>query len=335
VSRIRIGVAAVLCAAMVAAVASIAAQAPAPASDKLRFELKFEKDASGQFKPFYQKMKTEVAQQIKVQGQDLTQKQESTFYFEWKPLKQEGDKWILKQKLEGLEMKIDISGNPIEYKSSQKEAAGSAGNPGLVDFFRNLEGSEFTVTLNKDFKVEKVEGKEEFVKKLGAGSPQMDNMLKRLMTDDALKQMCDPTFALVPDQPKGVGESWEKKVPINLGPVGTYEITYKFTYKGKDEKEKDKDKIEVDTTLVYKPPAADAEGLLFKIKSGELKSTNPEKGVILYDPKAGRVARATVKLKISGTVKVTISGSDTDVELNQELNTTIESSDKSLMEPKK
>lgn len=329
--RIRLGVVAVFLGALVAAVA---AQAPAPA-DKLRFELKIEKDAAGQFKPFYQKMKTDVAQQIKVQGQDLTQKQESTFYFEWKPLKQEGDKWVLKQKIEGLEMKIDISGNPIEYKSTQKEATGSAGNPGLVDFFRNLEGSEFTVTLNKDFKVEKVEGKEDFVKKLGGGSPQMDNLLKRLMTEDALKQMCDPTFGLVPDQPKGVGESWEKKVSINLGPVGVYEVTYKFTYKGKDEKEKDKDRIEVDTSLVYKAPTDNPEGLLFKIKSGELKSTNPEKGWILYDPKAGRVARAQVKLKISGTVKVTVSGSDTDVELNQELATTIESSDKSLMEAKK
>lgn len=333
-SRNRIGVTAVLFGALTAALAA-QAPAPAPSPDKSRFELKVEKDASGQFKPFYQKAKTDVAQQIKVQGQDLTQKQETVFYFEWRPLKQEGDKTVLKQKIEGLEMKIDISGNPIEYKSTQKEAPGAAGNPGLVDFFRSLEGSEFTVTIDKGAKVEKVEGKDEFIKKLGGNSPQMDNLLKRLMTDDALKQMCDPTFGVVPDQPKGVGESWEKKVPINLGPVGVYDVTWKFTYKGKDEKEKDKDKIEVDTTLTYKPPAADAEGLLFKIKSGELKSSNPEKGVILYDPKAGRVTRATVKLKISGTVTVTISGTDTAVELNQELTTTIESSDKSLMEVKK
>lgn len=330
-SRIRIGVAAILFGLLTAV---LAAQAPAP-SDKQRFELKIEKEANGQLKPFFQKTKTDVAQQIKVQGQDLTQKQESVFYFEWRPLKQEGDKTVLKQKVEGLEMKIDISGNPIEYKSSQKEAPGSAGNPGLVDFFRSLEGSEFTVTLNKDAKVEKVDGKEEFIKKLGGNSPQMDNLLKRLMTDDALRQMCDPTFGLVPEQPKGVGETWERKVPINLGPVGVYDVSYKFTYKGKDEKEKDKDRIEVDTSLTYKAPAADAEGLLFKIKSGDLKSANPEKGWILYDPKAGRIARAQVKLKISGTVTVVISGTDTAVELNQELTTTVESSDKSLMEAKK
>jgi len=300
--------------------------------DKQRFELKFEKDAAGQYKPFFVKTKTDVVQQIKVQGQDLTQKQESTFYFEWRPLKQEGDKWVLKEKVEGLRMSIDISGNPIVYDSTQKEALGSAGNPGLMDFFRNLEGSEFTVTLGKDFKVEKVEGKDEFVKKLGAGSPQMDNLLKRIMTDEALKKMCDPTFDLVPDQPKAVGESWEKKTTLPLGPVGSYEVTYKFTYRGKDEKEKDKDKIEVDTSLAYKAPGGDsADGLLFKIKSGDLKSTNPEKGVILYDPKAGRVSRATIKIKLGGSLQVVIGGSETAVELNQELTTTIETDDKSLL----
>jgi hypothetical protein len=322
VSRVRLGVAAALCALIGATVSG---------QDKQKFEPKFEKDPAGQFKPFFVKTKTDVVQQIKVQGQDLTQKQDSTFYFEWRPLKQEGDKWVLKEKVEGLRMSIDISGNPIVYDSTMKEAPGSAGNPGLMDFFRNLEGSEFTVTLGKDFKVEKVEGRDEFVKKLGAGSPQMDNLLKRVMTDEALKKMCDPTFDLIPDQPKAPGETWEKKATLPLGPVGSYDVTYKFTYKGKDEKEKDKDKIEVDTTLAYKAPAEGADGLLFKIKSGDLKSTNPEKGVILYDPKAGRVSKATIKIKLGGSLQVVIGGSETAVELNQELTTTIETDDKSLL----
>ena len=92
-SRVRIGVAAALCALLGATVSG---------QDKQTFGLKFDKDAAGQFKPFFVKSKTDVVQQIKVQGQDLTQKQESTFYFEWRPLKQEGDKWVLKEKVEGL-----------------------------------------------------------------------------------------------------------------------------------------------------------------------------------------------------------------------------------------
>ncbi len=36
----------------------------------------------------YQEMTTEVNQHIKVQGQDLPQQQESTFYFQWTPVKE-------------------------------------------------------------------------------------------------------------------------------------------------------------------------------------------------------------------------------------------------------
>ena len=104
-SPVRLAVSGLLCAALFSA---------ATAQEKQKFELKFEKEADGKsYKTFYQKMTTNVLQVIKVQGQDLTQKQESTFYFEWRPLKQEGDKWVLKEKVEGLRMSIDTSGNPI------------------------------------------------------------------------------------------------------------------------------------------------------------------------------------------------------------------------------
>src|SRR5207249_853206 len=118
--RIRLCVAALLAVALGAAVT---------AQDKSRFELKLEKD-----KAFYQKMQTVVTQIIKVQNQDLTQKQDSTFWFKWTPEKQDGDKWTVKQKIEGLKMTIDISGNPITYDSTAKDQPGSAGNPGLMDF---------------------------------------------------------------------------------------------------------------------------------------------------------------------------------------------------------
>jgi len=299
------------------------------AQDKQDFKLNLKVN-----EPFYQKMETKVTQVIKVQNQDLTQNQSSTFFFKWTPEKQEGDKWTIKQKVEGLIMSIDISGNPITYDSTKKDAAGSSGNPGLMDFFKNLEGSEFTVNWNgKDSKVESVAGKDDFIKKLGSGNQQMDNLLKKIMTDDALKQMADPSFGFVPDQPKAVNETWEKKHTLSLGPIGSYEITYKFTYKGKDTTQKELDRIEVATTLKYNPPTDATDGLLFKIKSGTLTSTNPEPGVILYNPKAKRIEKATIKLKISGELTVTIGGTDTKVELSQEQTTTIETSDKSLLPP--
>jgi len=324
VSRVRLCVAAVLAVGLGATVA---------AQDKQTFQLKLEKDKS-----FYQKMKTDVTQIIKVQGQDLTQKQDSEFFFKWTPEKQDGDKWTIKEKIEGLKMSIDISGNPITYDSTKTDQPGSAGNPGLMEFFKNLVGAEFTVTLNtKTWKVEKVDGKEDFIKKLGAGSTQMDSLLKKIMTDDALKQMADPTFNLIPDAPKAVNDTWEKKQNLSLGPIGTYEVTYKFTYKGKDPMRKDLDRVEVEPTLTYKPPAESTEGLLFRIKSGTITSQKPDQGqppsVVLYNPTTGRIEKATISLKLRGELTVTIGGTDTKVELDQTQTTTIESSNESYLKP--
>jgi hypothetical protein len=298
----------------------------APKDGKL-FAPKFEKD-----KKFYQESITELKQTVKVQGQDLTQKQDSTFYFEWTPIAQEGDKWKVKQKVEGLKMTIDISGNQISYDSTKGDTP-TAGNPGLTEFFKKLSSAEFTATIDKSYKVEKVEGREEFIRSLSTGSPQVQGLLEKILTDDALKEMCDPSLKLVPqDGPKKAGDKWKREGTVNLGPIGSYTVTYNYTYVGP---EKDMDKIEVETSVVYTAPKNEpgATGLLFRITKGTL-TAKPAKGTILYDPKTGRVASAEITISLEGTLTVSIGGTDTDVELRQEQKTTVKGGDTSFL-PKK
>jgi hypothetical protein len=331
----------------VAALLGVALAAVAVGQEPRNFTLNFPKDKDGKFTPFYQEMTTEVTQHIKVQGQDLPQQQKSTFWYQWTPVKEEKvkegtedvTKWQVKQKIEGLKINIDISGNPINYDSRTPDQPGSAGNPGLVEFFKNLKDSEFVVTLGKNYKVEKVEGKEAFIQKLGAGSAQMDALLKKVMTEDALKEMTDPTYKLFPDAAKKAGEKWERSTKLNLGPIGSYDLTYKFNYVGpeKEGPKKDMDKIEVETVIAYTAPKDLTEGLLFRIKEGSKLTSDPagSKGVIYYDPKAGRIDEANIKIKLKGDLTVVIGGTDTKVELTQEQTTTIKTSDQSLMNPPK
>ncbi len=298
--------------------------------DGKRFDLKFEKD-----KKFYQSSQTTVVQVIKVMGQDLTQSQESTFFYKWTPIKQEGDKWELSDEVEGVKMTIDISGNKISYDSTQPDGSPTAGNPGLMDFFKKLVNAKFTVILDKNYKVEKVDGVLDFIKNLSSGTSQtrMDDVLKSIMTDDAVKQMCDPTFGLIPDGPKKIGDKWTKQTNLNLGPIGSYTVTYNFTYVGVD---KDMDKIEVEPSLVYTAPKVDptSSGLLFRIKNGQLTSESSKKGIILYNPKLQRIESAEIEIKLKGTLEVTIGNNDTKVELLQTQMTKIATSDTSLI-PKK
>ncbi|MGL6094591.1 MAG: DUF6263 family protein [Fimbriiglobus sp.] len=319
--RLRIGLAIALAVGLTAA---------APAQDKSKFETKFEKD-----KPFYQELTTDVSQVVKVQGgSDLPLKHKQTFLFKWTPVSQDKDKWVVKQTIEGVKMTVDIAGNPINYDSTDPNPAGAAANPGLADFFKSLVGAEFTVTFGPGLKVEKVDGRDEFLKKLAGANPQMEALLKKILTEDALREMVDPSAAVTPPGEQAVGSSWEKKTTLTLGPIGSYDRTFKYTYKGKDPEKKDLDRVEVEPKLVYKAPTDQADGLLFRIKGGTLETVGSKPGVILYNAKTGRVESSDIAVTMKGNLDVAIGTTDTKVELYQEQRTLTKISDTSFL-PKK
>lgn len=310
------------------------AAAGAPAQEKLKFEPKFEVN-----KAFYQKVSTKVDQVVKVQGgADLSLKHEQTFLFKWLPTKLDAEKWTVKLTIEGAILKVDIASNPVNYDSTAEQPA-AGNNPGLADFFKNLIGTEFTITYAKGMVVDKVEGREDFLKKLGTTNPQMEALLKKLLTDEALKEMADPTAGLMPgaDKAAGVaaGEAWEKKTTMPLGPIGTYDRTLSFKYLGKDAEKKELDKVEVTAKLLYKAPDANADGLLFRIKGATLDTVDPKAGTFLFDSKLGQIVTGTIAVRMSGKLNVTIGTTETEVQLVQDQTTTLETSDKSYLPAKK
>lgn len=293
-------------------------KAPAPAGGKVDLKWKLEKG-----KTFYQKMTTKTDQNMKILNSEPKQTQSQTFYFSWTPVEQKGDDWIIKQKIEGVAMEIDIGGTKINYDSSTKDAG--ANNP-LGEFFKALVGSEFTLTLNtKDGKITKVEGRDDFVKKLSQANPQMQPLLNQILSEQALKEMAEPTFAAVPNKEVAKGDKWTKENVLDMGPIGKYTNTYTYTFEGPDGK---LDKIKVDTALKYVPPddKAAAGGLPFKIKSADLKSTGAT-GTVLFSPEKGRVERSSFKLELNGVLDIEIGGQTTKVELKQTQETNVETSD--------
>jgi hypothetical protein len=217
---------------------AVSLTAAAPAADMTTLKWKFEKD-----KPFYQEMSSDTTQNMKVAGSDIKNVQKQTFYFSWTPVEQDKDgNWILKQKIEGVKMKIEISGSPpIDYDSTKE---GAATTP-LGDFFKVLVGSEFTLTIDKDMKVIKIEGRDDFIKKLGGANPQMEPLLKQILSEDALKEMADPTFAAVKTGEIKVNDTWERPSKFDMGPIGKYNNLYKYTYQGMDQGNTKLDRIKV------------------------------------------------------------------------------------------
>ena len=304
----------------------------AAAQEKQKFETKFEKD-----KAFYQKLSTKVDQTLKVaNGSDVPLKHELTFFFKWTPLTVEKDKVVAKQQIEGVKFKLSVADQTIEYDSTDANPAGPASNPGIAEFFKNLVGSEFTVTFNpaKGMAVEKVEGRDEILKKLAAVNPQMETVLRQTLSDEALKEMTDPSAGVTPPAEVPLNGTWEKKSTLSLGPIGTYDRTFAFTYKGKDPEKKEFDRIEVKPTLAYKPSAVPAETLPFRIKGGKLDTKEVKQGIILYNPKAGRVESVRINIIIQGELDVTIQSTDTKVAIYQDQKTELDTGDTSFL-PKK
>lgn len=298
-------------------------------SGKSKLEWKFEKG-----KAFYQTMTTTTDQTMKVMNNDVTQKQSQTFYFSWTPQELMSDgKWKLEQKILGVKMDIDIGGSPIKYDSTSPTNAGNASNP-LGDFFKALVGSSFTVVVDpKTYKVTEIKGREEFVQKLSNANKQMKPLLEKILSEDALREMAEPTFTVVP--PNGAvekGKKWTKETTLDMGPIGKYKNEYTYTYEGQD---KNLDKIDVATKLSYMPPekAEGIGGLPFRIKSAKLESKD-SKGVVLFNREKGRVEKSDMSVKLDGTLDIEIGGQQTKVDLKQEQKTEISTSDTNPVDTK-
>jgi hypothetical protein len=298
-------------------------------AQEVTLKWEFQKD-----KPIYQEMTTVTKQTMKVMGMDnITQNNSQTFIFSWTPKEQDASKnWIITQRLEAVKMSTEIGGSKTDYDST---APAQAGGNALGEFFKALVGSEFKITLQltPEPKIIKIEGRDEFVNKLVRANPQMDAILRQILGDEALKQMADPAFAAIPAKPVKKGDNWEKKQTLNMGPIGTYDTTNKYTYEGKDGK---LDKIKVETTLKYQAPGPAAAGALpFKIKPGtELKSKSAS-GTIYFDNEKHRLDHSDMKLALEGKLDIDVGGTSTQVELSMDQTTTVKMTDTNPVPAKK
>ena len=143
---------------MLALVVPAGAQEPKP----VKLEWKFEKD-----KPFYQTVVTETIRDPKPMDKDAKpdggkpdgakpggakpdgakpepQKPDSKqiFYLSWTPIKQDDKNWILKMKIEGVNLLFNMAGANIAYDST-----GDAKPSGVLPvFYSKLVGAELTFT---------------------------------------------------------------------------------------------------------------------------------------------------------------------------------------------
>ena len=197
-----------------------------------------------------------------------------------------------------------------------------AGGP-LTDYFTALLNCKLTLKLTNHpldgLKVKEADGLEAMVKKLGENNPQLKAQLEATLNKETFEAaLAWPAGAFAQTDDEWKRGSWTRSSVMNLGGIGKYDTTYTYTRdKG------DPAKVGVKAEVKYSAPRRGGDaGLPFKIVKADLRSDHSG-GNVTLDPENGRIAEATLKMGLKGTLTIDIAGQETQVELAQTQMTTL------------
>jgi hypothetical protein len=302
-----------------------AAGAPAPFDQGVRLEWGFVAD-----RPFYQKTFTETSQKMKVNGNEMVTTQKQTLLFRWAPVRQLPDgSWVVKQKLQAIQLDIEVGGSKITYDSAKP----AANNP-LAAFYNTWLGTELTLTVSPRMKVTRVEGREALLRKVGKDDPSLKAMIEALLSENALKGMAQSLFAPLPGKSVKKGQRWTEESKLELGGLGSYTNRSHYLFEGPDRSDKRLGRIAVTHKLRYSAAAPGAGGALpFKVVRGKFKKSEGAE-TIWINLGNGRTERSRTTLRLGGRMTVEIGGANTDIDIEQTQQTTVTVSDVSPKETK-
>jgi len=287
---------------------------------------------------FYQIQKTDTTQTMTVMNQEVTQKQSQTFYISWTSKSEKDKDFVVVQKIIGVKLNIDIGGNKINYDSTSEDQA-KQNNP-MTDFFNALKTLELTFTIDpKTLAIKKVEGGEKLIEKLSESTPPMKALLKNILSDEAIKQMAQPTWGAIPTSPKKVGETWNSEdIKLNLGAIGSYDTKFTYKLEAPDAKKSGFDKITVTPKLTYKAPT-DKSGaqLPFEILSNSTLTSveDGSKGEVFFNREKGRIDSSNITMKLEGNLVIKVGTVETTVKMKQDQVSTATFSEANPLAPAK
>ena len=254
----------------------------------------------------YQQRITDSTYVSKSQGQTITTQSRAVMDFTWTPLKQEGQDWVIEQKIIGYQEAIDVNGRK---------------RTGSRDVRAAIIGSTFQLTVTPDMKVTRIEGYKEYLEKvLATFPPAYRPMAERTFNENSVREVVDPLCLTAPNRQVKAGDTWACAQTVDLGPNGTWKAacTYRVEVKAKD-------LVEIALTPEFQFVSFDRAGL----KDVKLK-VNRASGTMMFDPHAGRVEAARLKLEMSGSFTVEGDASATPSEMTATVTELYRSGDEPL-----
>jgi hypothetical protein len=264
---------------------------PALAADAVKLEMKFKEGDK-----FYIETVSNTKQDLEFMGAKIKSEIDSTQVSSFKVLKSDKDEVVIEQKIESIKTKT------------------SGGLPGtdsdkLTDA---MKGATFKVTLNNKGEVTKIEGYDEFVKKLSADNEVAGKMIKAFMNEETIKSTAAENFAFLPPKPVSKGDTWKRSQVVPLVALGSLKGETTYTYKGPG---KDGEEIAYDQTMEYAPPKEGDDSLPFKITKGEMKAEKAS-GTMVFDASKGRLVKTDLTMKMKGSMTFDVAGNTTTLTMD-------------------
>jgi hypothetical protein len=284
----------------------LALTAGAPLPDRSIFRWQFEPGRSLVFE-----QTSEVEQEMTVNGATLTQSQQQVFRLRLTPVRDLGnDRWILAFQVEGCRMEIKMQGNTFSFDSDKPDP-----NSPLAGFFKALVGTELRLTYDRAQGIVAVEGREALLRRLADVDATLRPMLGAILTEESMKEMGAQVLPTLPVQRARVGESWDRKSTLEMGPIGRYLTSTKFTY-ASSEGGQEYYRVDVQDIRFQPPdPMVKPGALPFQVKESDLKGKGS--GEILFDRNRGRLAASSQKITLEGSLTISIGAAEQKLDLKQ------------------
>jgi hypothetical protein len=182
------------------------------------------------------------------------------------------------------------------------------------------------VTLSQEYKVQKVAGREEVIKKLAHPNPTAGGLLTQVLSESAVRQAAQECFTTLPAGPVRPGATWTRKTQVDMSPMGSFQVTDRYIYEGRHGK---LDRIKIETTWKDRPPEGNDPDRPTQTKTVDFKGT--ASGFVLFDRDRGRVVRMESTLKVTGKVILVTQDAEADLTLTQK--TTLRTTDADPLAP--
>lgn len=188
-----------------------------------------------------------------------------------------------------------------------------------------LEGLKFTVTFDKNMNITKLEGYQDLIKRLKEIDEAGAEMLKGMMPEESLRKTVEELFGVVPTKTIKVGDTWDRKSSMSLGPMGklTVDVNYKLAELNSAEAN-----IEYTMKMKHDPSNKGDENspIPFKISKMDVQ-TGKSKGKLVFDVAKGRLKKGENEISMVIKMVADANGQEIEMEIHQEIKASMKLSD--------